>query len=131
MTTWITVCDTCKTGDWQIGSEKTDGARLAELVENTATPLAPQVQVRRFSCLMGCSRACNVTIQAEGKLAYTLSEFAPIPEAADAIVAYARLHADSTTGQVPYRSWPAGVKGHFAARHLPLPDAPDLPGAAE
>lgn len=120
MTTWITVCDTCKqteTGD--VGADGTDGERLAALVERAA---AGRVEVRRFSCLMGCARACNVTIQAAGKIGYTLSEFAPSQASAEAIADYAELHQQSETGQVPYRQWPQGVKGHFATRHPALPD---------
>ena len=41
--------------------------------------------------------------------------------------AYAALHAASDSGTVPYRDWPAAVKGHFVTRHPPLPTdrAPD------
>ncbi len=120
MTTTITICDTCKREGWDAeNSERTDGELLADLIE-TATTGTP-VKTRRFSCLMGCDRACNVTIQADGKLNYTLGQFTPTPEAAEAIVAYAALHAASTLGQVPYRDWPQAIKGHFITRHPPLP----------
>ena len=119
MTTWITVCDTCKQAEnGEIGTDGTDGERLAALVESAA---AGRVQVRRFSCLMGCARACNVTVQAQGKIGYTLSEFDPTEASAEAIADYAVLHQESATGQVPYREWPQGVKGHFATRHPALP----------
>jgi len=50
MTTWITVCDTCKTKGWEeTGMEKTDGEALAELVEAAATS-ADDVSIRRVSC---------------------------------------------------------------------------------
>ena len=71
---------------------------------------------------MGCERACNIIVQAAGKIGYSLGKFEPEPEAAAAIVAYAALHAASETGQVPFRTWPVGVKGHFVSRHVPLPD---------
>ena len=118
MTTTITICDTCKREGWDENTHKTDGELLAGLIETAAkgTP----VKTRRFSCLMGCDRACNVTIQAKGKLNYTLGQFTPTPEAAEAIVAYAALHAASTSGQVPYRDWPQAIKGHFTTRHPPL-----------
>lgn len=120
MTTWITVCDTCKRPEnGTVDDAGTDGERLAALVESAA---AGRVQVRRFSCLMGCARACNVTIQANGKTGYTLTEFEPTEEYATAIADYAAMHQESATGQVPYREWPQGVKGHFAARHPTLPD---------
>ncbi|KAA9007046.1 DUF1636 family protein [Histidinibacterium aquaticum] len=124
-TTWITVCDTCKRDDWQPGAAlQTDGERLAALVEARAE--GETVSVRRVSCLMGCSHGCNVAIQASGKLCYTLGRFEPTPDSADGIVSYAVLHAASETGQVPYRTWPQTVKGHFVTRHPPLPD--ETPG---
>ncbi|QIE40771.1 DUF1636 domain-containing protein [Rhodobacteraceae bacterium SC52] len=122
MTTWITVCNTCKRDTWQEGTETTDGERLAALVEDAARDLGG-VSVRQHSCLMGCAAACNVTIQAAGKLCYTLGKFDATPEVAEAIAQYAQLHAQSETGQVPYRTWPAEVKGHFVTRHPPLPDS--------
>ena len=119
-TTWITICDTCKTADWDEAShDRPHGMDLAELVEAQAE--GRDVRTRRVSCLMGCSHGCNVAIQAEGKLAYTLGRFEPDTEAAEAIVDYAELHAQSTTGQVPFKQWPQGVKGHFVTRHPPLP----------
>jgi len=124
MTTTITICDTCKREGWDAETgNRTDGEILADLVEAATAATDAPVKTRRFSCLMGCDRACNVTIQAEGKLNYTLGQFTPTPEAAKAIVAYAALHAASTSGQVPYRDWPQAIKGHFTTRHPPLPEA--------
>ncbi len=124
MTTWVTICDTCKREGWENGpQERTDGAALADRIE--AMPRAEAIVVRRVSCLMGCTHGCNVAIQAAGKLCYTIGRFEPTDEAARAILDYAALHAESSTGQVPYRQWPQGVKGHFVTRHPPLPDAED------
>ena len=120
MTTWITICDTCKHDGWIADGRPTDGETLAGLVERAADGDAT-LRTRRVSCLMGCAHGCNVAIQSEGKLCYTLGRFDATAEAAEAIVGYAVLHASSDTGQVPYRDWPAGVKGHFVTRHPPLP----------
>jgi predicted metal-binding protein len=120
--TWITICDTCKRDDWAAkGVERTDGQALAELVE--ARSAETGLRVRRTSCLMGCDHSCNVAVQAAGKLCYTLGRFEPTEEAAQGIVDWAVLHAESATGQVPYRTWPVAVKGHFVTRHPPLPEA--------
>jgi len=122
--TWITICDTCRrdrTAPPAIDGT-TDGAALAALVERSAA--AAGVRTRRVACLMGCDHGCNVAIQAAGKLNYTLGRFEPTAEAAEAIVDYAARHAASDSGQVPYRDWPQGVKGHFVTRHPPLPDDP-------
>lgn len=124
MTTWITICDTCKRDDWDAEThDQTHGEVLAELVEQAAQ--GHEVKTRRVSCLMGCSHGCNIAIQAQGKLAYTLVRFDASAEAAAGIVEYAEKHAGSDTGQVPFREWPQAIKGHFVTRHPPLPVADD------
>ena len=119
MVTTITVCDTCKRADFdpEAGQEP-HGARLAALVEKAATG-QDGVAVRRTSCLMGCDFACNVSVQAEGKIAYAIGMFEPDEAVAEAIVTWASLHRESETGQVPYKTWPAEIKGHFRARIFP------------
>lgn len=121
MTTWITICDTCKREGWENGDQAhTDGESLATLIETAALGMSG-IRTRRISCLMGCKKACNVAIQGADKLNYTLGEFEPTQEAAEGIVAYATAHAQSETGQVPFRTWPQAIKGHFVTRHPPLP----------
>ncbi len=120
MTTWITVCDTCKRPDFEARNPgRTDGEKLASLVEQVSNG---KVRTRRHACLMGCGKGCNITIQGAGKIGYTLGDFEPTREAAEAIRDYALLHNESETGQIPYRQWPQGVKGHFVSRHPPLPE---------
>jgi len=124
MTTTITICNTCKRENWEAGAEGiTDGEALAALVEAEIKAAGGNVQSRRFSCLMGCDQACNVTIQGKDKLNYTLGGFSATKEAASGILEYANLHANSKSGQVPYRDWPQAIKGHFTTRHPPLADS--------
>ena len=121
MATWITVCDTCKREGWTaLDGTPPPGTAFAALVEAAAegTP----IRTRRTTCLMGCDHGCNVAVQGKGKLAYTLGRFEPCGEAAAGIVAWAGLHAESASGQVPYKLWPQPVKGHFVTRHPPLPE---------
>jgi len=121
MTTTITVCETCKCEGWDAEKNpKTDGENLAELVQAAAAD-SGEIRVRKHACLMGCDFACNVAIQAEGKLNYVLGKFNPTTQDAQGIVDYAKLHAASEKGQVPYREWPQAIKGHFRAR-LPVLD---------
>lgn len=125
MTTWITICDTCKRDGWdERGTDMTDGEALARLVE-AAAQNSSTVKTRRHSCLMGCARGCNVAVQATGKVNYTLGEFTPEPDAARAIVEYASLHAGMDSGVVPYKQWPQPIKGHFVTRHPPIPKESD------
>ena len=120
MTTIITVCTTCKRKtDAAEDGGIPDGERLADSVELAARD-RENVQVRRHNCLMGCDFACNVTIQDPTKISYAVGMFEPTCDAAEAIVDYAALHAESETGQVPYRTWPQGIKGHFRSRMLPV-----------
>lgn len=123
MTTTIFVCDTCRySAEEKYCGEQTGGEMLAEHVERVAEG-APNLTIRRQSCTMGCERHCNVSVTAPGKIAYVIGRFEPTADSAEAIVEYARLHAGSETGQVPFKQWPQGVKGHFVAR-IPAPEAP-------
>lgn len=125
MTTTIIVCDTCrysvedKTTKTNEGIEKTGGELLAEQIEEQAQGVEG-LEVKRQSCLMGCERHCNTAVSAPGKLTYVIGKFDPTAESAEAVVAYAKLHSESEKGQVPFREWPQGVKGHFVARIPPL-----------
>ncbi|MEM7668754.1 MAG: DUF1636 domain-containing protein [Pseudomonadota bacterium] len=117
MTTTILVCETCRfSSEEKLAPDgQTGGEIFATEVERRAEGIAG-VEVRRHSCLMGCDRHCNTAIMAKGKLTYVLGRFEPGAEAAEAVVDYAALHRDSETGQVPFKQWPQGVKGHFVAR---------------
>jgi predicted metal-binding protein len=116
----LTVCDTCKREGWDAERDPlTDGEKLADLVERVSAD-DENIKTRRHSCLMGCDFGCNISLQAEDKIIYSLGMFAPELESAEAIVEFAQKYDASETGQVPYKTWPAGVKGHFRAR-IPRP----------
>jgi len=56
MTTTIFVCDTCNySTDMKLLDGKSGGEMLAEHIEQLAAE-APEIEVRRQSCLMGCAR---------------------------------------------------------------------------
>ena len=56
MTSWITICDTCKREGWIPESQpRTDGELFADLIE--ARAMTAGVKTRRVSCMMGCVRA--------------------------------------------------------------------------
>lgn len=122
MPTVITICETCKRAGWNPEIQpQTDGEILAGLIESAAAG-HDTVRTRRHPCLLGCDYACNISLQAPGKLTFVLGMFEPGEDAAAAIVEYAALHAASQSGYVPFREWPQGVKGHFRARLPVLPD---------
>ncbi len=119
----VVVCSTCR-GSAETPADdpgRRGGALLAEMlwIEQRADPALAGIAVEEMPCLFACARSCAVHIRAPGRISYVLGDFAPTAEAARAILTYARHHAESTDGQVPYRHWPEGVKGHFITRMPP------------
>lgn len=119
MTTRITVCDTCRRRDLNPLAEPRDGARFAARVEAAAQD-AGDVTVARHSCFIHCATACNVEVHADGKLTYILGKFHPEDQDPAPLLAFARLHAASATGNVPFQAWPEGLQEHFIERRPPL-----------
>ncbi len=123
----VVVCSTCRLsaeareGIGKDGSEQRGGALLAEAMRDVqaAEPELQGVAVQEMPCLFACQRHCTVHVRGPGKLGYVLGDFVPGEEAARAILEYAVRHAASEEGQVPYRQWPDGVKGHFITRTPP------------
>ena len=122
MTARLVVCATCRfSSEEPVDAAGLSGGRrfldavTAVIEENGVAEL----RVEEQACLWACSSHCSVYLAEEGKPAYLAGRFAPTPEDAEAIVAFARLYANSLEGAVPYREWPEGVKGHFIAR-LPV-----------
>jgi predicted metal-binding protein len=119
----VVACNTCRFA--ADAREDADGRRGgAVLVDalraaKAADPAYAGVEVQEMPCLFACTEFCTVNLRAPGKVGYVLGRFTPDAEAARAILDYATLYADSDTGQVPFKQWPAGVKGHFITRTPP------------
>ena len=123
MTTTILVCDTCRfSAEEKLQGEQTGGQILGAHI---AARLPEGVRMRHHSCLMGCAHSCNAALSESGKYTYVLGGFRPEPDAAEALLAYARLYAESPTGQVAFRLWPGGIRGRFIARIPPAPEPAD------
>jgi predicted metal-binding protein len=119
----VVACNTCR-----LSAEARDdaegvrgGARLAEALRavQASDPAYADVAVQEMPCLFACQDFCTVHLRGAGKVGYVLGRFEPGEEAARAILDYARLYATSELGQVPFKQWPAGVKGHFITRTPP------------
>ncbi|TCM17681.1 putative metal-binding protein [Novosphingobium sp. PhB165] len=119
----VVVCSTCRFSAAAREDEggQRGGALLAEAMRTVqaAEPGLQGVAVQEMPCLFACQRHCAVHLRAPGKVGYVLGDFTPDEEAARAILEYAVRHAASEEGQVPYREWPQGVKGHFITRTPP------------
>ncbi|WP_395328484.1 DUF1636 domain-containing protein [Novosphingobium sp. BL-8H] len=119
----VVVCNTCRLSAEAREDDggRRGGALLAEAMRavQAADPSLQGVAVQETACLFACQRHCTVHIRAPGKVGYVLGDFTPGEEAARAVLEYASRHAESEEGQVPYRQWPDGVKGHFITRTPP------------
>ncbi len=122
--TTITVCTTCWQPELREAKEGTPCGESLLAAVASAAEAAEEITVRGTACLMGCEHGCNIAISDDGKLTYVLGRFTPEVDAAEGIVAYARGHAASASGAVPFREWPQAVKGHFVARVPPLAPLP-------
>lgn len=119
----VVVCNTCRYSadarDDAAGVR--GGARLVAAVREAAAadPRYAGIVIEEMPCLFACSDFCTVHLRAPGKVGYVLGRFTPDAEAATAILAFAAHYAASEFGQVPFRDWPQGVKGHFIVRIPP------------
>lgn len=124
MTTTLYVCETCRydTTTREV-SGHTGGALLHQHIcaQLQTQPLA-DFRVATTRCLMACDQHCTVHLRAPGKINYVIGRFAPTSDSARALLDYAAKYQLSETGQVPYGTWPQGIRGHFIARTPPFDD---------
>ncbi|WP_277981302.1 DUF1636 domain-containing protein [Sphingomonas phyllosphaerae] len=121
--TSVVACTTCRHSAEarEDGDGARGGARLAAALRalQASDPAYAAVAIEEMPCLFACSDFCTVHLRAPGKVGYVLGRFAPDDDAARAILDYAARYAATETGQVPFKEWPAGVKGHFLTRTPP------------
>lgn len=119
----VVACNTCRfTADARDDAEgRRGGARLVAALRavQASDPAYAAVAVQEMPCLFACADFCTVHLRAPDKVGYVMGRFAPDEESARAILDYAVLYAGSEIGQVPFKQWPAGVKGHFITRTPP------------
>ncbi len=119
----VVVCSTCRFGkDERDDAEgRRGGALLTDALHaaKAADPAFADVAIQAMPCLFACTEYCTVHLRAPGKVGYVMGRFTPDADAAHAILDYAAKYAVSETGQVPFKQWPAGVKGHFITRTPP------------
>lgn len=115
------VCDTCRYEPQVREHEgRTGGEIFAELIERLLQHQGIRgITVQRISCLMACTRHCTAHLRSPGKFGYVIGDFRPDASSAQVLLDYAMKYRLSETGQVPYKTWPEGIKGHFIARTPP------------
>jgi predicted metal-binding protein len=119
----VVACSTCRHSAEarDDGEGRRGGAQLADALRRVraSDEAYADVAVEEMACLFACTEHCTVHLGAPGKVGYVMGRFEPREDAARAILDYARAYATSDWGQVPYREWPEGVKGHFITRTPP------------
>ena len=116
--TTLYVCETCRFAPDEREHEGRAGGEIflsALTAQLRAAPIAG-LRIEGTRCLMACARHCTVHLRAPGKINYVIGDFAPDREAAATLLDYIGKYQQSTSGQVPYKTWPEGIKGHFIAR---------------
>lgn len=119
----VVVCTTCRYSAEALDDDdgRRGGVHLAGALKamQAGDPAYAAVAVQEMPCLFACQEFCTIHLRAPEKVGYVLGRFAPGEDAARAILDYARLYGESTFGQVPFKQWPEGVKGHFITRTPP------------
>lgn len=121
----VVICTTCgrqEEGDEGIRPGEHFANRVEEALQRHALNEAgePAVQLQRTRCLMSCQRSCSAALHTSGKYSYVFGEFTPDAASAEALLDFTAGYRESATGQVPFKQWPQGIKGHFVARIPPL-----------
>jgi predicted metal-binding protein len=117
----LIVCTTCGGGE-RDAEGRTRGEQLLAQIQATCAE-RPGVTASGVRCLWACAQRCTVHLRSPGRLGYVLGRLEPTIETAQGLVDYAGLYADSPEGAVPFKQWPAAVRGHFLCR---IPQATDL-----
>lgn len=121
MSTTLYVCETCRYDKEERTHEGRDGGAIFfEHLQREASLLNSDIAIKSTRCLMACTRHCTVHLRAAGKINYVIGDFEPNAENAATVLDYATKYQLSETGQVPYKTWPQGIKGHFIARTPPF-----------
>jgi predicted metal-binding protein len=114
------VCTTC---DRARASTAPDGLCGGEKLLQHLKDLAPEsLDLRTTACLMACDNHCTIHMRSPRRINYVAGRFSAEATSALDIITFFNLYQNSETGQVPYKQWPQGIKGHFISRTPPFED---------
>ena len=74
------------------------------------------LEIETQACLWNCKRHCSVFLRDDERVSYFTGDHEPTRAQAEAILDWFSMHGASETGEVPFRQWPEGMRGHFIAR---------------
>lgn len=111
----LIACATCGSAERETHGS-TRGERLLAELTRAHDPGASPIALSSVRCLWACTRSCAVHVRAPGRPSYVLCGFEPDEASAKGLLEWAALYAASRDGAVPFKQWPAAVKGHFLCR---------------
>jgi predicted metal-binding protein len=119
----LVLCTTCRFPDGRkLGDDGRTGGQT--LIDAFRTLLADRgrvdVDVVEQACLWNCTQSCSVAVRDDSRFSYITGRHEATREQAEAILQWFDLHGQSETGEVPFRSWPDRMRGHFIARIPPV-----------
>jgi predicted metal-binding protein len=116
------MCTTCRFSPERREAEdgRTGGAILIGHIRDAIAERGEDIEVLEQSCLWNCSRPCSVIFRDEERFSYVSGGHAPERAQAEAILDWFRMHGETATGEVPFRTWPDRMRGHFIARLPPV-----------
>lgn len=114
-TTRLLACWTCPRYAANPNHQITAGAALgAEILSLMAGSVD---QVRIVNCLSGCKNPSNVTLDGDSKIRLRFSQLGPGD--GPAVIAAAKLHADSPDGKIDPEKLPAALRDRLTAKSPP------------
>lgn len=120
MTTTIYICRTCRANREILPDDNCEGAQLLRQVSEqlTHSPI-DGVEVRGINCLSQCESPVAVAFVAPEKFNFIVSSLQPEQDA-DAILDFARLHAETALGRVKSVDRPQAIRENLQGRIPPV-----------
>ena len=119
----IVMCTTCRISvKANTGPDGlTGGETLIAHMREAVAARESSVRLETQACLWNCKRHCSVLLRDDTRFSYFTGDHAPTREQAEAILDWFELHGQTPAGEVPFRTWPDAMRGHFIARIPPVP----------
>ena|GEM_PF-859383 len=120
----IVACETCGKPELDAAGRTRGEGLIALLRTRLSLSGDVGVDVSSVRCLWACAKSCAVFVRSRERVGYVIAGLEPTEVSAQALIDYASLYAQSTEGAVPYKQWPAALKGHFHCR-IPVAAPPE------
>jgi predicted metal-binding protein len=112
----LVVCETCGGSEREVAGRRLGAILLDRVREALGEGAAQGVELTSVRCLWACQKSCAVMLRSKQRVGYVIADLEASDVTARALLDYAALYLASEEGAVPYRLWPAALKGHFLCR---------------